>query len=177
MFMVFKSVLSILKIRGVEKNVERCEIAIVPGGGIDQQAEPPATGTTTSSMAADANSSILVIRFHCKYGVKKTHRLSLSAPPALLAPQLPDSPDQSKVIVGPKAIKDLVDHFSAAKGKSGKAGELQLIWEWGGDDVRVRSAKGFLSGPSGTYLSRLRGLNIQACPSRCSNIDVHNGGR
>ncbi|KAG8910912.1 hypothetical protein FRC00_007356, partial [Tulasnella sp. 408] len=144
------SMYSILKNHGADKNVERCEIAIVPGRSPDST--PQASGTTASS-GADHFSSILVIRLHCKYGVKKTHRLSLSPPSPLLAPNLPVTSTQSSVVVGPRAVKDLMDHFNLTKAKGGRAAGLRLIWEWGGDEVNVKSSAGLLGGPTDSQIA------------------------
>ncbi|KAG8923465.1 hypothetical protein FRC00_006238, partial [Tulasnella sp. 408] len=144
------SMYSILKNHGADRNVERCEIAIVPGRSPDST--PQASGTTASS-GADHFSSILVIRLHCKYGVKKTHRLSLSPPSPLLAPNLPVTSTQSSVVVGPRAVKDLMDHFNLTKAKGGRAAGLRLIWEWGGDEVNVKSSAGLLGGPTDSQIA------------------------
>ncbi|KIO32475.1 hypothetical protein M407DRAFT_213536, partial [Tulasnella calospora MUT 4182] len=145
-----ESMYSILKNHGADKNVERCEIAIVPGRSPDST--PQASGTTASS-GADHFSSILVIRLHCKYGVKKTHRLSLSPPSPLLAPNLPVTSTQSSVVVGPRAVKDLMDHFNLTKAKGGRAAGLRLIWEWGADEVNVKSSAGLLGGPTDSQIA------------------------
>lgn len=132
---------AILKNHGTNKNVERCEIAILPGPSGDSS---QATGSDTDQL-----SSILIIRLHCKFGIKKTHRLSLSPPPPHLAPNLPISSTQSKVVAGPKAIKDLIDHFTMTKQKGARTTGSRLIWEWAGEEVTVKSAAGLLGGPAG----------------------------
>ncbi|KAG8986714.1 hypothetical protein FRB90_003827, partial [Tulasnella sp. 427] len=135
---------------GADKNVERCEIAILPGRLGDSA--PRASGTTTSSQGENF-SSTLVIRLHCKYGVKKTHRLALNPPSPLVAPNLPVTSTQSSVVVGPRAVKDLMDHFNLTKAKGGRAAGLRLIWEWGGEEVTVKSSAGLLGGPSGNQIA------------------------
>ncbi|KAG8883097.1 hypothetical protein FRB97_007234 [Tulasnella sp. 331] len=143
-----KSVLSILRHRGFEKSVEKCELSIVPGrSSVTQQA----SGTTTSSDGG--YQSVLLFRLHCKHGVTKTHRLSLNAPPAFLAPHIPASPSQSRVVVGPRAIKDLIDHFAKTKGKGARGGDLQLIWAWGATEVKVRTLRGLIQGHTDSQIA------------------------
>ncbi|KAG9008042.1 hypothetical protein FRB94_013807 [Tulasnella sp. JGI-2019a] len=146
---LIKSVLSILRHRGFEKSVEKCELAIVPGRS--PNATQQASGTTTSSNGS--YQSVLLFRLYCKYGVTKTHRLSLNAPPAFLAPHIPASPNQSRVVVGPRAIKDLIDHFAKTKGKGGRGGDLQLIWAWGATEVKVRTLRGLTQGHSDSQIA------------------------
>lgn len=73
-------------------------------------------------------------------GVIKTHRLLLLIPTVLMAPQLPmPSPSYgSHLTIGPKALKDMIEHFPSAKGASGKT-DPQLVWCFGDEEVRVRS--------------------------------------
>ena len=64
-------------------------------------------------------------------GVVKTHKLYLNQPPVILAPTLPEQ-RPSKVTVGPRAMRDLLDHF-------GRRADSQLQWMFGVNEVRVRS--------------------------------------
>ncbi|KAG8986690.1 hypothetical protein FRB90_003847 [Tulasnella sp. 427] len=167
-----QSLYSILRNHGADKNVERCEIAIVPGRLGDSA--PRASGTTTSSQG-ESFSSTLLIRLHCKYGVKKTHRLALNPPSPLVAPNLPVTSTQSSVVVGPRAVKDLMDHFNLTKTKGGRAAGLRLIWEWGGEEVTVKSSAGLLGGPSGKYAPSILGqtwLKIAADSQIATSISV-----
>jgi hypothetical protein len=97
--------------------------------------------------------SRLVIRLHCKFGefaphspvppaglctyivslqgVIKTHKLYLNQPPVILAPALPQQ-RASRVTVGPRAMRDLLEHF-------GRRADAQLQWMFNDDEVRVRS--------------------------------------
>lgn len=42
-----------------------------------------------------------------------------------------------------------MDHFNLTKAKGGRAAGLRLIWEWGGEEVNVKSSAGLLGGPTG----------------------------
>ncbi|CAE6427862.1 unnamed protein product [Rhizoctonia solani] len=122
--LLVKTLLSILRHKTVEKSLEKCEMSIVEGveggteGGEDQ----------TEDQSAESK---LLIRLHCKYGVVKTHKLYLNQPPVILAPSLPMQ-RPSRFVVGPRAMKDLLDHF-------GRRADAQLQWMFSDDEVRVRS--------------------------------------
>lgn len=70
-------------------------------------------------------------------GVVKTHRLLLLVPTALLAPGIPDSSNESRLSIGPKAVKDMIEHFPSAKG--GGKSDPQLIWGFGDSDIQLKS--------------------------------------
>lgn len=53
-----------------------------------------------------------------------------------MAPGALDSPNESRLSIGPKAVKDMIEHFSSAKG--GKS-DPQLIWSFGETDVQLKS--------------------------------------
>lgn len=146
---IMKALLSILKHRTVEKTVHKCELSIVDG-------EPPNTGTAADE-DHDSLESKLIIRLHCKHGtyirisfiftylitsipvhagVIKTHKLLLSDASRHMAPNVPDSLEQSRLSIGPKAIKDIIDHFPTTR--SAKS-DPQLIWSFSDDEVQVRS--------------------------------------
>lgn len=69
-------------------------------------------------------------------GVTKTHRLPLLTPTALMAPGLPDAINESNLTIGPKAVKDMIEHFPLAKGAKS---DPQLIWSFGQSEVELRS--------------------------------------
>ena len=69
-------------------------------------------------------------------GVVKTHRLRLLAPIPLMAPDTPDGSNESRSTIGPKALKDMIEHFPSAKG--GKS-DPQLIWNFGESEVQLKS--------------------------------------
>lgn len=69
-------------------------------------------------------------------GIVKTHRLLLLTPTSLLAPSAPDDPTESRMTIGPKALKDMIDHFPSTK--SAKT-DPQLTWAFDESEVRVRS--------------------------------------
>jgi cell cycle checkpoint control protein RAD9A len=60
----------------------------------------------------------------------------LLTPTSLLVPGDPDTVNASRLTVGPRAIKDMLDHFPVAKG--GKS-DPQLIWNFGDSEVQVKS--------------------------------------
>lgn len=68
-------------------------------------------------------------------GVVKTHRLLLMTHSTLLAPSALDNAGESHVIIGSKMLKEMLDHFPVAKGKS----DPRLIWSFGETEVGVKS--------------------------------------
>ncbi|CUA70105.1 hypothetical protein RSOLAG22IIIB_00451 [Rhizoctonia solani] len=119
-----KTLLSILRHKTVEKSLEKCEVSVVEGveGGNTGDEEQPEDQSAESK---------LVIRLHCKYGIVKTHKLYLNQLPVVLAPTLPQQ-RPSRVVIGPRAMKDLLDHF-------GRRADTQLQWMFNDEEVRVRS--------------------------------------
>ncbi|TCD69521.1 hypothetical protein EIP91_007451 [Steccherinum ochraceum] len=137
-----KALLGILKFRSVEKVVQRCELSIVTG-------EPPSTGSTADE-DHDSLESKLIVRLHCKHGVVKTHKLLLGEPSKHMAPGIPDSLEQSRLCIGPKAIRDLIDHFPLSK--SAKS-DPQLIWSFSDEDVQIRTQESSLDSRGSAQLS------------------------
>ncbi|KAF8070693.1 Rad9-domain-containing protein [Lyophyllum atratum] len=123
-----KSLLSILKHRTVEKTVERCEMSIVEGH--------EATDDATRPDDQDDLETRLIVQLHCKHGVVKTHRLILLTPTSLMAPGVPEALTESNLTIGPKALKDMIEHFPLARGAKS---DPQLIWSFGEYDVELRS--------------------------------------
>ncbi|KAG8701622.1 hypothetical protein FRC08_003991 [Ceratobasidium sp. 394] len=122
--LLVKTLLSILRHKSVEKSLDKCELSVVEGveGGAAEGGEEPGDQSVESR---------LVIRMHCKFGVIKTHKLYLNQPPVILAPTLPRQ-RASRVTIGPRAVRDLLDHF-------GRRADSQLQWMFSAGDVRVRS--------------------------------------
>lgn len=122
--LLIKTLLSILRHKTVEKSLDKCELSVVEGveGGAPEGEEGPEDQSAESK---------LVIRMHCKFGVVKTHKLYLNQPPVILAPTLPQQ-RASRVTVGPRAVRDLLDHF-------GRRADSQLQWMFSDNEVRVRS--------------------------------------
>ncbi|CAE6436716.1 unnamed protein product [Rhizoctonia solani] len=119
-----KTLLSILRHKTVEKSLEKCELNIV-------EAVEGSTAEDQDQLEEQSVESKLVIRFHCKFGVVKTHKLYLNQPPVILAPTLPEQ-SLSRFSMGPRAMKDLLDHF-------GRRADAQLQWMFKDDEVRIRS--------------------------------------
>ncbi|KAI6149983.1 Rad9-domain-containing protein [Pisolithus thermaeus] len=128
-----KTFLSILKHKTIEKTVERCELSIVEGPTQDDQAEP--------SEDQDSLESRLIVRFYCKLGIIKTHRLSLLIPSSLLSPGVPDSENESRLMIGPRAIRDITEHFPNGRGMKG---DPQVVWTFRATEVDVKSLESSL---------------------------------
>lgn len=87
-----------------------------------------------------------------RIGVVKTHKLLLGEPSKHMAPGIPDSLEQSRLCIGPKAIRDLIDHFPLSK--SAKS-DPQLIWSFSDEDVQIRTQESSLDSRGAFYrLSR-----------------------
>ncbi|KAJ7703243.1 Rad9-domain-containing protein [Mycena rosella] len=136
-----KSLLSILRHKTVEKSVERCELSIVEG---------PQQANDRSEDEQDGLESKLVIRLHCKHGVVKTHRLLLLTLTSFLAPGVPDAHNESHLTVGPRAIRDMLEHFPVPKGARS---DPQLIWNFGESEVEVKSLESSLDSKGKNQLS------------------------
>jgi hypothetical protein len=74
-------------------------------------------------------------------GVLKTHRLLLQAQASLLAPTSPDESCQSVLSIGPRALRDVVEHFPVSK--TAKS-DPQLVWNFGEAEVEVKSIESSL---------------------------------
>ncbi|KAL1744775.1 Rad9/Ddc1, partial [Schizophyllum fasciatum] len=126
-----RSMLSILKHRTVEKTVERCEFSIVDG---DQQED--------AGEDHDALESKLIIKLHCKHaGIVKTHRILMLTPTSMLAPSMPDSALESRLTIGPRGLKYIIEHFPMPRGAKS---DPSLIWSFGDVDVEVKSLESSL---------------------------------
>jgi cell cycle checkpoint control protein RAD9A len=73
-------------------------------------------------------------------GIVKTHRLLLQTPSSQLHLHVPEAPNESHVVIGPKAMREMIDHFSSARGKA----DPQLIWVFDDTEVHVRSLENSL---------------------------------
>ena len=69
-------------------------------------------------------------------GVVKTHRLTLNDIESLLAPGISEEPNESRLTIGPKALKDLIDQFPSSKNAKS---DPQLSWTFGDTRVQVKS--------------------------------------
>lgn len=134
--------LMILKRGASDKTVEKCEISIV---------DPEVEGTGEEE---DSLESKLIIRMYCKHGrfficladcrhkfmdcsgVVKTHKLPLNTIES--AHQFTDNPgeDESYVTIGPKMLKDIIEHFPSVRGNKG---DPQLVWGFAASEVIIRS--------------------------------------
>ncbi|KDQ18839.1 hypothetical protein BOTBODRAFT_95194, partial [Botryobasidium botryosum FD-172 SS1] len=130
-----KSFLSILKHRTVEQSVERCELAITTG-----QVNLPQSQRTADE-ERDTLEGQLIVMLHCKHGVTKTHRLLLQSSLTRGAPVVPPSSpsETSRIKVGPRAVKDLLNHFARTEGQGGNKADVKLLWFFGDTQVKVKS--------------------------------------
>lgn len=53
-----------------------------------------------------------------------------------MAPGVPEVSNESNLTIGPKAMKDMIEHFPLARGAKS---DPQLIWSFGESDVELRS--------------------------------------
>ncbi|PFH46182.1 hypothetical protein AMATHDRAFT_183784, partial [Amanita thiersii Skay4041] len=153
------SLLSIMKHRTIEKSVERCEISIS-----DQPNEDADVAVDKSNIEGK-----LIVRLHCKHGVIKTHRLLLMTPGPTLVPHTTDQSIESQLVIGPRALKEMIEHFPAAKGIKS---DPQLTWTFAETEVGLRSldtnldarGKGQLSTELTINASEFDGYSIHAPP-------------
>ncbi|KAK1233647.1 hypothetical protein PQX77_003191 [Marasmius sp. AFHP31] len=148
-----KALLSILKHHFGDSSVEKCEISIVEGENPDTDDE-------------DSLESRLVVRLHCKHGVVKTHKLVLMTPSSLLAPGIPDTTDESLLTIGPRAMREIIEHFPLAKGIKA---DPQLIWNFGDTEVQVKSLESSIDSRGKAQLSTE--LTISADEFDVYNLD------
>ena len=143
--------LTILKHKTLEKSLDRLDLIIVDGDSIDGDEDH------------DSLEGKLIVRLHCRHGkvvillfvnvtetipsrlsvgIVKTHRLLLQTPTSQLHLHVPEAPNESHVVIGPKAMREMIDHFSSARGKA----DPQLTWVFDDTEVHVRSLENSLDG-------------------------------
>jgi len=120
--------LAILKHKTLEKTLDRLDLIIVDGVSIDGDEDH------------DSLEGKLIVRLHCKHGIVKTHRLLLQTPSSQLHLHVPEALNESHVVIGPKAMRDMIDHFSSTRGKA----DPQLTWVFDDTEVHVRSLENSL---------------------------------
>jgi cell cycle checkpoint control protein RAD9A len=74
-------------------------------------------------------------------GIVKTHRLTLQTPSSQLHLHVPEAWNESHVVIGPKAMRDMIDHFPSTRGKA----DPQLAWVFDDTEVHVRSLENSLN--------------------------------
>ncbi|KAI8996525.1 Rad9-domain-containing protein [Trametes punicea] len=126
---VIKPLLQILKHKTIEKSCEKCEFVISHGASQEHRLED-------DNEDEDTLESRLTVRLHCKHGVVKTHRLPLNAANNLMSPTMPDAALESHVTIGPKAVRNMLEHFPFGKGSKT---DPQLIWNFRDSEVQLRS--------------------------------------
>ncbi|KAI0369203.1 hypothetical protein BV20DRAFT_1021341 [Pilatotrama ljubarskyi] len=140
---VIKPFLQILKHKTIEKSCEKCEFVISDGASQECRLE-------NEDDDHDTLESRLTVRLHCKHGVVKTHRLPLNAANNLMSPSMPDSANESRLTIGPKALRNMLDHFPFGKG--GKT-DPQLIWNFYETDVQLRSLESSVDAKGRAHLT------------------------
>ncbi|KAI9464830.1 Rad9-domain-containing protein [Russula earlei] len=122
--------LAILKHKNLEKSLEILDL-IVMDGVFNHEDED-----------LDGLEGRLVVRLHCKHGIVKTHRLALQTPSSQMHLHVPEAVNESHVVIGPKAMRDMIDHFPSTRGKA----DPQIIWVFDDTEVYVRSFDNTIDG-------------------------------
>lgn len=91
-------------------------------------------------------------------GIVKTHRLVLQTPSSQLHLHVPEALNESHVVIGPKAMRDMIDHFPSTRGKA----DPQLIWVFDDTEVQVRSFETSLDGKGALDIVS-SGLHVNQC--------------
>ena len=121
--------------------MDKCELSIVEGVTPDPEQEE-----------TDSLETKLVVRLYCKHGlytiyfasyesdgiigVTKTHRLPLHDATSTHTFSSTPNSTESRLSIGPKALKDMMEHFPSVKGNRG---DPQLIWSFGDSEVQIKS--------------------------------------
>ncbi|KAH6914390.1 Rad9-domain-containing protein [Coprinopsis sp. MPI-PUGE-AT-0042] len=141
-----KALLSILRHRTVDKSAERCEFSITEGMGAPDDEEQ------------DGLESKLVVKLFCKHGVVKTHRLLLMTTTSLMTPNISTNAEESTLTVAPKALKDMIEHFSLNKGAKS---DPQLIWKFSEEEITLKTMESSLEGKGRSGLSSELTLSVE----------------
>ena len=64
--------------------------------------------------------------------------------------------NESHVVIGPKAMRDMIDHFPSTRGKA----DPQLIWVFDDSEVQVRSLENSVDG-KGVRISVSPGIYLK----------------
>ena len=59
-------------------------------------------------------------------------------PTTLVEPSFPDPSSESKVTIGPKALKDVIDHFPVSRGAKS---DPQLVWTFSDSELTLKSSE------------------------------------
>ncbi|KAH9072274.1 Rad9/Ddc1 [Lactarius deliciosus] len=132
--------LTILKHKTLEKTLDRLDLIIVDGEPIDG-----------GRIIVDARSITDKIPSRLSPGIVKTHRLLLQTQSSQLHLHVPEALNESHVVIGPKAIREMIDHFSSTRGKA----DPQLTWVFDDTEVHVRSLENSLDSKGGQLSTEL----------------------
>lgn len=83
-----------------------------------------------------------------------------------MAPGIPDALNESNLTIGPKALKDMIEHFPLARGAKS---DPQLIWSFGESEVELRSLESSVdtrgvNAPSHMTCSRANACRLRQGP-------------
>ena len=67
-----------------------------------------------------------------------------------MAPGIPEAMNESNLAIGPKALKDMIEHFPLARGNKS---DPQLIWSFGDVEVELRSLESSVDVKGATGIS------------------------
>lgn len=73
----------------------------------------------------------------------KTHRLLLMTTTSLMTPNTSNNVEESTLSVAPKALKDMIEHFSLNKGAKS---DPQLIWRFSEEEITLKTMESSLEG-------------------------------
>ncbi|KAF8488856.1 Rad9-domain-containing protein [Russula emetica] len=163
---LFQPLLAILKHKTLEKTLERLDLIIV-NGVFNHEDED-----------FDGLEGKLIVRLHCKHGIVKTHRLTLQTPTSQLHLHVPEALNESHVVIGPKAMRDMIDHFPSTRGKA----DPQLTWVFDDTEVQIRSLENSLNSngtrnnvsPTSIYLKKYVGVGQLATELTISADEFEN---
>ena len=90
-------------------------------------------------------------------GVVKTYRLLLQTPNSLLAPAVPNAEYYSRLNIGARAVRDMIEHFTVQKGPKS---DPQLIWTFNDFDVQLKGSDSVMTSKS-TYHTLIQYSRIE----------------
>lgn len=73
-----------------------------------------------------------------------------------MTPGIPDITNESRLNIGPKALKDLLDHFPVAKGARS---DPQLVWTFHDNEISLKSMESSIDSRGNTVLSSI--MNVR----------------
>lgn len=80
-----------------------------------------------------------------------------------MTPGAPNPTNESRLIIGPKALKDLLDHFPIAKGARS---DPQLVWTFDEGEVVLKSMESSIDSRGIFNHSSARDYSLNDCPGK-----------